>query len=123
DDGRDEAAERRLETDAAPATRRQRRSPSRLLGDEIERSFETRSLAEMIAPKCDRIFARATRELVHARLDGEDSVVRTNAAPEPGDHARRLFPIELDLQVGNVVAHVLRRVDAVGVDAVLKSRR
>ena len=75
----------------------------------------------MRAPERDRILAGAARQLVDERLDREHVVVRTHAAPERGVDARRLFAVELDAIVGNVVRHVRRRVDAVGIDAVLKA--
>ena len=52
-----------------------------------------------------------------------DVVGRADAAPERGRNAGRLLAHVFDALVGNVVGHVDRAIDGVGVDAVLERGR
>src|ERR1700722_17181658 len=71
----------------------------------------------------DGVAARCARQFVHETFDGKDVVVRTDAAPEAGDNARRLGAHVSHLQVRNVVRHVDGAIDGVDIDAVLECRR
>ena len=63
------------------------------------------------------------RQFVDETFNGKDIVIRSNAAPEAGDHAWRLGAHILDVFVRDVVGHVDRAIDGVDVDALLESRR
>ena len=91
--------------------------------NKIERGFQPRILAQHAAAESDRIGAGLARQLIHEALDGEDIVVRSDAAPEAGRHSGRLGAHIFDLQVGNVVGNVDGAIDRVDIDAVLNSRR
>src|SRR5262249_22515325 len=108
DDRSDEGAERRLHRDAASATRRQRGSPVRFLADEVECGLQPWRLGQVGTAKRDRIHPGPMSEFVDEALDGEDGVVGPHAAPEAGDHARRLFAIVLHAAIVEVVWHVYR---------------
>src|SRR6185312_13873638 len=114
------ARERGLSRDAAPASRWEWRAPSGLLLHQIERRMQARLLAEVRTAKGDRVLAGLARQLIDERLDRKHIVVGTDAAPEPRVDPRRLLAVELHAKVGDVVRNVLRRIDTVPIDALLK---
>ncbi len=122
DNGGDEAGKRGLYANAAAGARRQRLSPIGLFRHQIERGFQARITAEHAAAEIDRVHARLARQLVHEAFDGEDVIVRSDAAPESGRHRRRLGAHILDRAVRDVVGHVDGAIDRVDVDAVLECR-
>ena len=122
DHGGDETGERRLHADAAADARRQRLPPAGFFRHQIERGLQPRRLSQHAAAESDRILAGLARQFVHEALDGEDVVVRSDAAPEAGRHRRRFGAHIFDLQVRNVVGHVDGAIDRVDIDAVLESR-
>jgi len=121
--GGNEAAERRLRTDAAPDARRQGWPQPDFFDRKIERGELARIFAEHIAAERHRIFARLARKLVMKHSTAKTLLFGTDTAPEAGRHRRGLGPVIFDVKIGNVIGDVHGAVDGVDVDPLLERRR
>ncbi len=107
---RDKSSKRLMHGDAAPASLRQRFSPTGLFSGEFQHSFVSRMFVQQCSAKFEWVLARRLGKFIHERLDHKRRVRMSDRAQPEARHASgRLLPVHQ--QIWNVVGNVLRAFD------------
>ena len=113
---RNETFERRVDSDAAPASLRQRRAPARLLRRQLQHAEMPRMFAQQCSPEFTGIFFCQPGKFVNETF-GSEAGVRMSYRPPPlhgNIHFRLLI---FNRQVGNLVRKIVGAFDRRGVVA------